>query len=708
MSLAWCDDAVALVQDLTAEKTSTDYVLFRIENPKKKPTAVLAEAGQGGRERVVDYLENHAPDDAIVIGVFLCSAIDESGSAVSVRRKYIQVTWIGSSVSVMVKGKLGSWSGALREMFPAAALNVQLSGSDLQDLDADGLQTSLLTAGGAHKPTRYSFTNRTLIGSLSIDEAAAAAAEEERRRREAEIEAQRQAAAERKRMAEERRKREAEEKARLEAERKAAEEAERQRLEAERKAREAEEEARRKAEEEARLAQIRADEARRKAEEEAAHRAAEEAERQRLEAERLAREEAERQRTKIFIDTNVTLNGKTLVLLVSNLATNFAQSNQQERVRTMIGGLGLPKNEIEEVDGSAAINKEQRSELFALSGIRAKYPQVFMKDGTGKLSFFGDYDTMEYYNDTGTLAQTLGVVSSATKRIVAVGDCSNATSGSAATPDQAKTVETPEMTKEKPPAPSDVLTTVSAVSQDSTAAKEATETEVEPAKEASPVITTPAASASLGPPTQEASDAQAKMTGEQETPPAQEGKSPSEATETLPPATRAEPKELSEQTVPNETVQEEKSDEGTSTDAFPHDESETTTKEKVGSTFEQGDAAVEKAGIRMDAPVPPQTDGVMKEDPVEGKDESDSVPGGVASELPSEKETPEVKTESVETIPDTDKVMDPSVSAVDPMIKEDVDTENSTPPPPAKEDSSVKSAMEAVEVAQEEGLKAQA
>lgn len=196
MPLQWCDKADAALGDLTSEKSPTDLVLFVVDNPKaKQPLVRVMESGPGGRQRLADLLRV-ADATQILIACFLCSAIDERGSIVSVRRKYIQVTWLGGSVSVMVKGKVQSWVGDLRHKLPAAALSFQLTGDDLDDLQGDTLQHGLLAAGGAHKPTRYSFTNRTLIGSLQLDDAAAAAAEAERLRREAELQAQREAAAE--------------------------------------------------------------------------------------------------------------------------------------------------------------------------------------------------------------------------------------------------------------------------------------------------------------------------------------------------------------------------------------------------------------------------------------------------------------------------------------------------------------------------------
>eukprot|EP00977_Amphora_coffeiformis_P018826 scaffold6750_cov160-Amphora_coffeaeformis.AAC.10 len=684
MSLAWCDEADAVLDDLTAEKTSTDYVLFQIDNPKKKPIAVMAEAGQGGREGVANYLQSHAADDAILAGVFLCSAIDERGSVVSVRRKYIQFTWIGPSVSVMVKGKLSSWSGALREKFPAAALNLQLSGSDLHDLDAQGLQAQLLAAGGAHKPTRYSFTNRTLIGSLSLDEAAAAAAEEERRRREAEIEAQRQAAAERRRLAEERKKKEAEEKARLEAEhkaaeeaerqraeerkkieveekarleaeRKAAEEAERQRLETERQAREAEEAARRKAEEEARLAKIHADEARRKAEKEAARRAAEEAERQQLEAERLAREEAERQRTKILIDANATLNGKTLVLLVSNLTSNYAQTNAQDRVRTMLDGLGLPKKEIEEVDGSDPNRKDERNELFALSGIRAKYPQIFMKDLGGKLTFVGDFDAMEYYNDTGTLAQTLGVVSSKTKRTVAVADCSAALGKmqSEERPAEATNVAPPEAATAPtadPVAPKDESSGETAVSAETKVSPISTEG-VSPLVETKPVEAPAAGSETVQEEKPEFSPKETMETTADESDVTDPEKAPEDA------PTASTEAEKGEQ--PGDTDQE-----GT-TESLPKEVTETMANETVEAKLEQATTAIA------------ETTEARKLDKDSREDTNETLPTEATETMPMEGEAQEIEPEANNTKESVDVAAQVVPDKEEP-VKEDISNQMPT------------------------------
>ena len=48
-----------------------------------------------------------------------------------------------------------------------------------------------------------------------------------------------------------------------------------------------------------------------------------------------------------------------------------------------------------EVDGSDAEQKELRSTLFNLSGLRGKYPQVFLQDAGGQYSFVADWDEFE-------------------------------------------------------------------------------------------------------------------------------------------------------------------------------------------------------------------------------------------------------------------------------------------------------------------------
>ncbi|CAB9523382.1 saccharopine dehydrogenase [Seminavis robusta] len=376
MTLQWCAEAESYVQELTSEGTpSVDYVLFSLENAKSAtPKMELYSMGKGGRNKVEELLlpETHR----VLTGAFLASAIDERGSIVSVRRKYIHVIWVGTRVGIMIKGKVNtSLTQPFKDVFPGCAHYVQLSDGDVDDLQAELLEKTLLAAGGAHKPTRYSFTNRTLIGSLSLDESAydnQAAEEEERRRERLRLEA--------------------------EARRQKAAEAERQRLAAEEAKRRADEEARRAAEAE-----------RRRAEQERMQRVlAQEEERKRRddEARRKAYLEEQAAKNKAAAMTpKAALRDKSLIMLISSMSGNMTTSTNQARASNMLKGLDVVP---ELVDGADPVNKDLRTQLFGISGQRGKYPQFFIREKDGSLKFFGNMEDFDYYNDTGTLAQQLG------------------------------------------------------------------------------------------------------------------------------------------------------------------------------------------------------------------------------------------------------------------------------------------------------------
>jgi len=273
----------------------------------------MLQKGSGGRQAVYDLLASHSQDDAVVTGAFLASAIDQRGSVVSVRRKYIHVVWIGPKVKIMLKGKvMACYSQLFKKQFPGCTLYLQLLGEDddlNESLAADNLQATLLKTGGAHKPTRYSFTNETLIGTLKkgsleakeeddekdseakrLDEERIAMEMEDQRRRDEEARMQ-----ELQRQEDERRQRHKEEMERQ------------QQLESERKRKFEEEQSRKQ----------------RQAEDEAA-----------AKAERKQSEDDEtdvecNNATQLRINRNATLDGKRLVLLVSTLSGSFQQTTNQ-------------------------------------------------------------------------------------------------------------------------------------------------------------------------------------------------------------------------------------------------------------------------------------------------------------------------------------------------------------------------------------------
>ena len=420
MVLQWCEDAAAAVKDLTSETNrNVDYVLFSLEDAKKKqPRMELFSMGKGGRAKVVEELL--PSEDKVITGAFLASAIEESGSITHVRRKYVHVIWVGTRVGIMIKGKVNtSLTQPFKDLFPGCTMYVQMSDGDADELQPEALEAALIaTAGAGDKPKRYSFTNRTLIGSLSLDDSsynqnnsgrreperiAAPKAALKKTAVEEEEEARRKAAQE---VAEAKRKA-----AEDEARRKAAEEEARRIVAADEAQKRAEEEA----QEQKRQQQLQeAEERRRKvAEKEALQKAAEEERLQKLklqqeeEARRKAQEEEEALRAaRAAMTPKAALGDKSLVMLISSMSGNMTTSTNQALATSMLKEMDVAP---EIIDGAVPENKDLRNQLFGISGLRGTYPQFFLRqpDG-GTFKFFGDFDTLVHYNDTNTLAQQIG------------------------------------------------------------------------------------------------------------------------------------------------------------------------------------------------------------------------------------------------------------------------------------------------------------
>eukprot|EP00586_Coscinodiscus_wailesii_P022718 CAMPEP_0172494476 /NCGR_PEP_ID=MMETSP1066-20121228/48921_1 /TAXON_ID=671091 /ORGANISM="Coscinodiscus wailesii, Strain CCMP2513" /LENGTH=112 /DNA_ID=CAMNT_0013265475 /DNA_START=116 /DNA_END=457 /DNA_ORIENTATION=+ len=94
-------------------------------------------------------------------------------------------------------------------------------------------------------------------------------------------------------------------------------------------------------------------------------------------------------------------SGKILLILISKGVTDRKQATEQARAFQLFEAKGIPCTT---VDGMDPAQRERRNELFAISGIRANYPQFFFvgKDG-GETTFIGTWDMIEGLNETGQL-----------------------------------------------------------------------------------------------------------------------------------------------------------------------------------------------------------------------------------------------------------------------------------------------------------------
>lgn len=106
----------------------------------------------------------------------------------------------------------------------------------------------------------------------------------------------------------------------------------------------------------------------------------------------------------------MTLNGNQLVLLISSMpGCNTVKANQK-RLELILQGLELSPDEVQVLDGCDPTSINLRNDLFAISGKRAKYPQLFLVNfQQNELSFVGDFETIMDLHDSQSLEAAVGL-----------------------------------------------------------------------------------------------------------------------------------------------------------------------------------------------------------------------------------------------------------------------------------------------------------
>ena len=94
-----------------------------------------------------------------------------------------------------------------------------------------------------------------------------------------------------------------------------------------------------------------------------------------------------------------------VLLLVSSQSLSRELLQKQSLIEAALKG----KTEYDTLDGSDPAKKVERDELFAISGVRGKYPQIFLCKKDGERTYWGDYEDFEEANENGTLLEDLGI-----------------------------------------------------------------------------------------------------------------------------------------------------------------------------------------------------------------------------------------------------------------------------------------------------------
>ena len=100
-------------------------------------------------------MKSQLKEDDVAFGAFLVKGIDDRGSTVSQRDKFVAITWIGENVPVMKKARVSVQKKEVMSIFDTCGINIEII--DKESFTTQTVVSKLVGAGGAHKPTYYQF-----------------------------------------------------------------------------------------------------------------------------------------------------------------------------------------------------------------------------------------------------------------------------------------------------------------------------------------------------------------------------------------------------------------------------------------------------------------------------------------------------------------------------------------------------------------------
>ncbi|CAG8542194.1 2944_t:CDS:2 [Acaulospora morrowiae] len=122
------------------DRNETNWLLLQYASDKSDQIVLKKKGTQGLSEFVRELDESQAAFGYIRLNV--------SNDELSVRTKFVFVTWIGSSVKVMRKAKLSVHVADVKRVIQAYA--VEINAHEKSELDEGEILTKLRKAGGAN------------------------------------------------------------------------------------------------------------------------------------------------------------------------------------------------------------------------------------------------------------------------------------------------------------------------------------------------------------------------------------------------------------------------------------------------------------------------------------------------------------------------------------------------------------------------------
>ena len=139
------------------KKSDVNWVLYELSSDKR---VEFYKKGKAGLEEFKENLD----DSKILLGGFRVTGVDKKSTVVSIRSKFVFVTWVGSKVAS--KSGLGTVMSSIRTFFAGYNIFVDVRGVRALVFEFSSLvfefssqSSALLVSRLRHRPTRHSNSN---------------------------------------------------------------------------------------------------------------------------------------------------------------------------------------------------------------------------------------------------------------------------------------------------------------------------------------------------------------------------------------------------------------------------------------------------------------------------------------------------------------------------------------------------------------------
>lgn len=140
------------------DKAEPNYLVIACEGRDEKSAKVVALANGD----LKDFKE-HFDDDQVMFGGFRMRAIDDRGSVLSIRTKFIFVSYIGRNVRPLLRANAGTLRSRFEQIINGC--HVSIAATEQSDIDEADITAKLLASGGAHSPNNWDYSGKKDINN---------------------------------------------------------------------------------------------------------------------------------------------------------------------------------------------------------------------------------------------------------------------------------------------------------------------------------------------------------------------------------------------------------------------------------------------------------------------------------------------------------------------------------------------------------------